>query len=670
MVETDVIIASSPVYDGISCWELSTGEEILRYRGCASPPHGLICVGQRFLASSQLRNPNSNSGSGSVLYWSWTKPQAEVRSFTAEPIKPLVSNTDGTYIIGGGSYGNIYLWEVATGKLLRKWNAHYERVTSLVWLEDQSLLVSGSDDGLVRVRPFDDEQWEEAERLQEHKHSLSCHNLPVTDIVCSVVGHTTVIVSAFGNSTCKVWNISANSSRTILFPTIIKAIAVHPGHEMFYAGGRDGTIYSAALSAESSSGETHGMPINGSLPNYQKAIRCLAFDSKGVLLISGLEDGTIRVWDIKARNIVRDLKHSKGPVDNIFVVSSRRHDMSLPPPLGKYAIEDTPSDTVVSLAKLMEKLQLHFDQQIMHSSVGSKETLRELLIKANSCLSEFSGSGDYELREKLVGWKAQMETDDYARSQCNSNSYLGESSATNSSEGSKETIRGFLMKANKGFLPFSNSDDYKLRAEMLALEAQLACEDYARSQRNSQPYLEESFCTKSSEGSKETLLESLIKANRGLIPFTNSDDHKLRAEMLALEARLASEDYTQLNSHPYLEESSATKSSKGSKETLVESLIKANRGLIPFSNSDDYKLRERMLTLEAQLACEDYARSQRNSQPSLEESSSTISNEDSEETLLEWLIKANRGLIPFSNSDDCKLRARMLALEAQLASED
>lgn len=40
------------------------------------------------------------------------QPVAEVRSFPAEPIKPLVTNTDGTYIIGGGSSGNIYIWEV------------------------------------------------------------------------------------------------------------------------------------------------------------------------------------------------------------------------------------------------------------------------------------------------------------------------------------------------------------------------------------------------------------------------------------------------------------------------------------------------------------------------------------------------------------------------------
>ncbi|KAL2504246.1 Protein ROOT INITIATION DEFECTIVE 3 [Abeliophyllum distichum] len=123
-METELVIASSPTDAGISCWNLHTGVEHLRYKTCSSPPHGLASIAGRFLASSQLREPKSSS-SGSVLYWSWNKPQVEVKSFPAEPIKPLVSNSEGTYIVGGGISGDIYLWEAATGNLLNKWHAHY-----------------------------------------------------------------------------------------------------------------------------------------------------------------------------------------------------------------------------------------------------------------------------------------------------------------------------------------------------------------------------------------------------------------------------------------------------------------------------------------------------------------------------------------------------------------
>ncbi|XVE94913.1 hypothetical protein REPUB_Repub02eG0050700 [Reevesia pubescens] len=139
----NVVIASSSIDGGIGCWDLQTGGEQLRYKTCASPPHGLAVVGCRFIASSQLRDPSATSAH--VLYWSWSKPHAEVKSFPAEPIKPLAANSDGSYIVGGGSSGDIYLW------LLKKWHAHYRGVTCLVFSEDDSLLISGSEDRCVRV---------------------------------------------------------------------------------------------------------------------------------------------------------------------------------------------------------------------------------------------------------------------------------------------------------------------------------------------------------------------------------------------------------------------------------------------------------------------------------------------------------------------------------------
>jgi len=41
------------------------------------------------------------------------QPQVEVKSFPAEPIKPLASNHPGTFIVGGALSGDIYFWEVS-----------------------------------------------------------------------------------------------------------------------------------------------------------------------------------------------------------------------------------------------------------------------------------------------------------------------------------------------------------------------------------------------------------------------------------------------------------------------------------------------------------------------------------------------------------------------------
>ncbi|GAB4845536.1 hypothetical protein Ancab_038941 [Ancistrocladus abbreviatus] len=340
----EVVVASSSIDASIGCWDVQTGNEQLRYKSCASPRHGLVSVGNNFLASPQLRD---SSTSGSILYWSWHKPQVEVKSFPVEPIKPLVANSEGTYLIGGGASGYIYFWEylfsslggsascrriesvqVPSGRLLNKWHAHYRVVTCLVLCDDESLLISGAEDGSVRV-------WSLFMMFDETRKMFSMLFIQTTNFnVCMSI---------------TVWSLSKGRLlRSIVFPCVIDAIALDLGEHVFYAGGKDGKIYIAALNATSYGDSIYGMHIVGSLSEHSKAVTCLKFCANGTSLVSGSEDGLIRVWDTRRQNIIRIFKHGKGPVSNILVSCpkiilkpqpsiGRRHLSALPPPLEKYA---------------------------------------------------------------------------------------------------------------------------------------------------------------------------------------------------------------------------------------------------------------------------------------------------------------------------------------------
>ncbi|KAG7627846.1 Protein ROOT INITIATION DEFECTIVE 3 [Arabidopsis thaliana] len=350
------VIASSSIDEGIGSWDLKTGTEQLQFKPCASPAHGLTAVGEKFLASSQLSARNT---SGSIFYWSWTKPQAEVKSYPVEPIKALAANNEGTYLVGGGISGDIYLWEVATGKLLKKWHGHYRSVTCLVFSGDDSLLVSGSQDGSIRVwsliRLFDDFQRQQGNTLYEH--NFNEHTMSVTDIVIDYGGCNAVIISSSEDRTSKVWSLSRGKLlKNIIFPSVINALALDPGGCVFYAGARDSKIYIGAINATSE----YGTQVLGSVSEKGKAITCLAYCADGNLLISGSEDGVVCVWDPKSLRHVRTLIHAKGsrkgPVNNIQIVrktivaNSNKTQVSwksrgalIPPPLEKYGrpVEDT-----------------------------------------------------------------------------------------------------------------------------------------------------------------------------------------------------------------------------------------------------------------------------------------------------------------------------------------
>ena len=53
------------------------------------------------------------------------------RCFVAEPLLCLAANPAGTVVVGGGGSGTIYMWIVASGRLVGTVKAHTRGVTRL-----------------------------------------------------------------------------------------------------------------------------------------------------------------------------------------------------------------------------------------------------------------------------------------------------------------------------------------------------------------------------------------------------------------------------------------------------------------------------------------------------------------------------------------------------------
>ena len=58
--------------------------------------------------------------------WSAVQDAVLQRCFAVEPVTAVACSPDGVYCAGGGQSGNIYVWEVPSGRLLRSWPAHYK----------------------------------------------------------------------------------------------------------------------------------------------------------------------------------------------------------------------------------------------------------------------------------------------------------------------------------------------------------------------------------------------------------------------------------------------------------------------------------------------------------------------------------------------------------------
>jgi WD40 repeat protein len=77
---------------------------------------------------------------------------------------PIRLSPDGTRLVVGGSRGELLVWEVSTGKLLRKWTAHQDRVMEIAFDPGSGRILTCGYDGFVRCWSLD---WKPNTQLPE-----------------------------------------------------------------------------------------------------------------------------------------------------------------------------------------------------------------------------------------------------------------------------------------------------------------------------------------------------------------------------------------------------------------------------------------------------------------------------------------------------------------------
>ncbi|KAH8516439.1 hypothetical protein H0E87_004694 [Populus deltoides] len=103
------------------------------------------------LEAASLQDPKASSGS--ILYWSWSKPQVGVKCFPEKPVKPLVANSEGTYLVGGGLSRNIYFEEVGSlSNRISLRNIQFPSIIDAITLDpDEHVFYAGGRDGKIHI---------------------------------------------------------------------------------------------------------------------------------------------------------------------------------------------------------------------------------------------------------------------------------------------------------------------------------------------------------------------------------------------------------------------------------------------------------------------------------------------------------------------------------------
>ena len=227
----------------ICLWDAATGEQLRSMRENA--PNALHWVNTvAFSADSKILA--SGSEDGNLYLWDvGTGKKLKTLTEATENVFSVDFSSDGKTLASGNAGNTIRLWDIATGEKLKTLTGHTNWVFSVAFSPDGRILASGSWDHTIRL-------WDTTTGQQ--LKVLTGHTLTVWSVAFSSDG--LILASGSHDKTIRLWNVATG-----------KHIATLTGHTA--------------------------------------PVKSVAFSPDGVTLASGSSDSTVRVWDLTSPLLLR-----------------------------------------------------------------------------------------------------------------------------------------------------------------------------------------------------------------------------------------------------------------------------------------------------------------------------------------------------------------------------
>ncbi len=226
---------------------------------------------------------------------------SSILSVTISPDDQLLATSD--------IYGEIRLWDVATGTPLLTCEGHTSWVGSLRFSPDSKILVSGSFDNTVRL--WDIQTGECLQTL--HKDNIAIH-----EVAFSPDGQ--MLACACDNHTVLLWDIGSVQFRQISQPEE-QLIAVFTGHReavhavAFSPDGR--TLASGSQDSTVKLWDIQQRKCLQTFLGHSHGVWSIAFSPDGQMLASGGQDNTVMLWDINSGNCIKTLQGHSDWIESV-----------------------------------------------------------------------------------------------------------------------------------------------------------------------------------------------------------------------------------------------------------------------------------------------------------------------------------------------------------------
>lgn len=279
----------------VRVWNVNTGREIQRFNAD---------TGVNVVSFWSTENFVLGAAYTGVYLWNLEHGRLSRAYFGDAVFPPSVNalSPDGRFVLNGYYAGRVTLWNLHTGRRIRQFEAHKKRVTALAFSSDGKRFLSGSADKTMRL--WNIETGREIGRWEGFRDSV--------EVVAFSPGDQYFVSGA--KDRLLLWTLDSQESLRSFggawgkfLGGDVEAAVFSLDPDSTYVAGTYYNYESGIRVWNTVTGELKWQ-FGGVFEGHRGTVRSMAFSPNGNRLLSGADDKTVRLWDLKTGEEAQRLK--------------------------------------------------------------------------------------------------------------------------------------------------------------------------------------------------------------------------------------------------------------------------------------------------------------------------------------------------------------------------